>query len=153
MALLRLKNPVVVDASVVLKWQFDDEECVVQAISLRDDFFLRGGVRVIAPRLLMYELANGISVAAKRKRISPDKASEALTNLTALSIEFRDIDSVSMLELALRYNLSAYDAAYLSLARSEKCDLWTGDKTLYQAVKDEPFSVKWIGDYPVRTGN
>ena len=29
---------VVVDASVVLKWLFDDEECVSQAVALRDDF-------------------------------------------------------------------------------------------------------------------
>ncbi len=138
---------VVVDASVVLKWQFDDEECVAQAVTLRDDFYLRGAIRVIAPQLLTYELANGIAVAARKKRIAPDKAAEAMSNLLALGIELREVEPLSSLELALRYNLSAYDAAYLALARAEKCELWTGDKALYQAVKGEPSLVQWIGDY------
>ena len=42
---------------------------------------------------------------------------------------------------------AAYDAAYLALAEAEKCDLWTGDKAFYQAVKGELPWVKWIGDY------
>jgi predicted nucleic acid-binding protein len=138
---------VVVDASVVLKWQFDDEECVSQAVAFRDDFYLRGAIRVIAPQLLAYELANGIVAAARKKRISPDKAAEAMSNLLELGVELREVEPLLFLELALRYNLSAYDAAYVALAQSEKCELWTGDKALYQAVKDEPLLVKWIGDY------
>lgn len=31
------KTKVVIDASVALKWQLDDEECVSQAVALRDD--------------------------------------------------------------------------------------------------------------------
>jgi predicted nucleic acid-binding protein len=140
---------VVVDASVVLKWLFDDEECVSQAVALRDDFYLRDAIRVIAPQLLAYELANGVVVAARRKRIPTDKAVEALSDLLALSVELREIEPLLSLELAFRYNLSAYDAAYLALASSEKCELWTGDKALYKAVKDELLLVKWIGDYSV----
>ena len=30
---------VVADASVVLKWQLDDEDCIPQATALRDDFY------------------------------------------------------------------------------------------------------------------
>jgi predicted nucleic acid-binding protein len=143
---------VVVDASVVLKWQFDDEECVSQALALRDDFYLRGAIRVIAPQLLAYELTNGIVVASRKKRISTEKAAEAMSNLLALGVELKEVESLSSLELALRYNLSAYDAAYVTLAQSEKCELWTGDKALYQAVKDEPSLIKWIGDYSDEAG-
>jgi len=32
----------VVDASVVLKWQLDDEEYILQATALRDDFYALG---------------------------------------------------------------------------------------------------------------
>jgi predicted nucleic acid-binding protein len=69
--------------------------------------------------------------------------------MASLILAFRHVISnvETFIELALRYNLSAYDAAYLALARSEKCELWTGDKALYQAVKGEPSLVKWIGDY------
>ena len=140
----------VVDASVVLKWQFDDEDCVPQAIALRDDYYARGAVRVIAPQLLMYEVVNGIATATRRKRLSPDKAAEAMGNLLALGIELRGVEPLRILQVALRYNLAAYDAAYLVLAEAEDCDLWTGDRTFYQVVKAESHRVKWIGNYAVK---
>ena len=138
----------VVDASVVLKWQFDDEEDVAQAVALRDDFYLHGTISLIAPQLLMYEVANGVAVALKRKRIARDKAIEAMSNLVALGVELRVVEPLPILELALQYDLAAYDSAYLALACAENCDLWTGDKTFYQTLKGKSLLVKWIGDYP-----
>ncbi len=143
---------VVADASVVLKWQFDDEDCVSQATALRDDFYDRGVVSVIAPDLLLYELVNGITTATRRGRLSQDKAEEALSNLLALGIELREVAPLRVLEASLRHNLSAYDAAYLTLAEAEKCALWTGDRTFHRAVKDELPQVKWIGDYTGKEG-
>lgn len=140
---------VVVDASVVLKWQFDDEECVSQALMLRDDFFLRGIIHLIAPQLLIYELANGIAVATRKKRIPQDKAVEMMDNLLAIHIELRSVEPLLTLELALKYNISAYNAAYLSLAKTENCELWTGDKVFQQSVKDKQLKLNWIGDYSI----
>lgn len=141
-------NQAVVDASVVFKWQFGDEEYIEQASKLRDDYYMHGVVKVIAPDLLMYELANGIVVAARRERIAYAMVYEAMDNLVAWNIELREVDNIKSIEFALQYGLSGYDAAYVVLARSENCELWTGDKPLYQAVKDELPFVKWIGDYP-----
>lgn len=138
---------IVVDASVVLKWQFDDEEDIPQARTLRDDYFARGTVKVIAPQLLVYELANGIATAARLERISPDKAIQALANLLELGIELREVEPLRILETSLNYRLAAYDAAYLALAEQEKCDLWTGDRAFYQVTKGKELRVKWIGDY------
>jgi len=141
---------VVADASVVLKWQLDDEDCIPQAAALRDDFYARGTVGVIAPHLLVYEVVNGIATATRHKRIAPDKAIEALSNLVALGVELREVAPLRVLEVALRYNLAAYDAAYLTLAEAEKCDLWTGDRAFYQAMKGRLALVKWIGEYKTR---
>ncbi len=138
---------VVVDASVVLKWQLDDEQHVSQATALRDDFYARGAIKAIAPYLLTYEIANGIATATRQKRVAADKAAEAMGNLMALGIELREVAPLRVLELALQYNLSAYDAAYLALAEAEGCELWTGDRPFHQAVRDELPWVKWIGDY------
>ena len=140
-------RPVVVDASVVLKWQLNDEEYVAQATALRNDYYVRGAVRVIAPQLLIYEIANGIATAARQKRIAPDKAIEALNNLMSLDVELRQVKPLRILELALKHNLASYDTAYLALAESEECDLWTGDRAFYLAVKSEYPRVKWIGSY------
>jgi predicted nucleic acid-binding protein len=138
---------VVVDASVVLKWQLDDEEAAGQANALRDDFYLRGTFQAIAPQLLIYEVANGIATATRRKRIAMDKAELALSNLMALGVELKEVDLISVLRLALQHNLAAYDAAYLALAEAEQCELWTGDRPFYQATKDRVSWVRWIGDY------
>ena len=140
---------IVADASVVLKWQLDDEDCIPQATALRDDFYARGAVNVIAPHLLVYEVVNGIATAARQRRVAPDKAIEALSNLMALGVELKDIEPSRVLEAALRYNLAAYDAAYLALAEAEKCELWTGDRGFYQTVRGELAWVRWIGDYEV----
>ena len=102
---------------------------------------------MIAPHLLVYEVVNGIATAARRRRIARDKAIEALSNLMALGVELREVEPLRVLEMSLRYNLAAYDAAYVALAEAEKCDLWTGDRAFYQAVKGKLALVKWIGDY------
>jgi len=141
---------VVADASVVLKWQLDDEDCIPQATALRDDFYARGAVSVIAPHLLLYEVVNGIATATRQKRIAPQKAIEALSNLIALGVELKEVEPRRILEASLRYNLAAYDAAYLALAEAQKCDLWTGDRAFYQVVRGELPWVKWIGDYTGR---
>jgi len=138
---------VVADASVVLKWQLDDEDHIAQATALRDDFYARGAVNVIAPHLLVYEVVNGIATATRMKRVSSDRAMEALVNLMALGVELREVEPLRVLEASLRYRLAAYDAAYLALAEVEKCDLWTGDRSFYQAVRGELAWVNWIGDY------
>jgi predicted nucleic acid-binding protein len=142
------KTTIVVDASVVLKWQLDDEQHIAQATALRDDFYARGVVKAVAPHLLTYEILNGIATATRQKRIASGKAAEAVANLMALGVELREVEPLRALELALRYNLAAYDAAYLALAETEGCELWTGDKPFYQAIRSEFPWVKWIGSYP-----
>lgn len=138
---------VVVDASVVLKWQLDDEEYIPQATALRDDFYARGAIKAIAPQLLVYEVVNGIATATKQKRVASSKAMEAMSNLMALGIELREVEPLKVLELALQHNLAAYDAAYLALAEVEGCELWIGDRSFYQVVRGTLPWVKWIGDY------
>jgi len=138
---------VVVDASVVLKWQLDDEEYISQATALRNDFYALSVIKAIAPHLLVYEVINGIVTATRRKRLDLDKALGAMDNLIELGVELRKVEPGRVLELALEHNLSAYDAAYLALAESEGCELWTGDRPFYQAVRSEFPGVNWIGNY------
>jgi len=138
---------VVIDASVVLKWQLDDEDYVSQAITLRNDFYALSIIKAIAPSLLIYELINGILTASRRERLDSGQAVEAMNNLMELGVELREIKPDRVLELALEQNLAAYDAAYLALAESQGCELWTGDRPFYQAVKDEFSWIRWIGDY------
>jgi len=47
---------------------------------------------------------------------------------------------------ALQHIFSAYDTAYFALPEAEGCELWTGDRPFYQAVRDNLPWIKWIGE-------
>ncbi len=137
----------VVDASVVIKWQLADEEYVKQAVALRDDFYYEGRIKALAPHLLIFELINGVATAVRNRRVDFQLAAEAVDNLMAFGVEVRDIEVQKVLGFALDYNIAAYDAAYLALADQEKCEFWTADRRLYSSVNKRAQWVRWIGDY------
>ena len=80
----------VVDTSVVLKWQLDDEDDVPQALALRDACLVDGAVELHAPMMLAYELTNALRTAERRFRLSPELTTEALANLMASGIELHE---------------------------------------------------------------
>jgi len=141
-------GPTVVDASVVLKWQLDDEEAVAQAVALRDDFLLHGRVGLAAPLLLVFDLTNGILTAARRARLTRDQAEEGLALLLGAGIRLMTVDAARVLALSMRWKLSAYDGAYLGLAEKLDSEVWTGDRAFYTACRGKASRVRWIGDYP-----
>ncbi|HEU4759280.1 MAG TPA: type II toxin-antitoxin system VapC family toxin [Dehalococcoidia bacterium] len=144
------KRRLVVDACVVLKWQLDDEEHVDSALTLRDDLLLRDLVELHAPVLLHYELTNGVWAAARRARLAARLAREALDNLLATGIALHPSDAARLLDLALRFGITAYDAAYVALAQQLGSELWTADRPLFDAVRRRLPWVRWIADYPAR---
>jgi len=146
-----MPSPLVVDASVVLKWQLEDEEGVPQALALRDDFLLHTRIDLTAPSLLLYELTNGILTAARRGRLSRNLAEEGLSNLVAAGIRLLPVDSLQVLALSLRWRVSAYDGAYLTLAEQLDSQVWTGDRAFFTACRKKGSRVRWIGDYRTAT--
>lgn len=139
---------VVIDASIALKWLMDDEECIEQAIALRDDG-LKAVKALYAPTLLLYEAINGLVVASRRGRLPPVEIPDALGDLLAIGITMGTPDHRLIIASALAHRLTAYDSAYLALAEQADCDLWTGDQALYRSVSSKLSRVRWIGDYPV----
>jgi len=141
-----MKNAVI-DASVVLKWQLDDEIHVRESLALRDDMVVHGRIRLLAPVLLIYEVANGLTVACRRKRVPKDVIPGLVRNLLDIGIVFITQEGGDICATALRYDISAYDAAYISLAERERCELWTGDGELYKKTKEHFLHLRWVGDY------
>jgi predicted nucleic acid-binding protein len=137
----------VIDASVALKWQLNDEEYVQQAVALRDDFVKKGDFSLYAPNLWVYEIVNGLVMAMRRGRITETDAEKSLEYIFALGIKEKRAEPLQIYTIAQKYGISAYDAAYLAVADSEGAEFWTGDNELYQAVATELIWVKWIGDY------
>jgi predicted nucleic acid-binding protein len=139
----------VVDASVALKWQFEDEETTERAMAMLSDY-VENAITLIAPGLFPYEILSGINVAVNRKRIGQEAGKEAVNYILSLGVQLRTSHDlfVSAFQLAREHGLSTYDCAYISLAQKESCDFVTGDKKLYRSCSGKLPMVKWLGDYP-----
>jgi predicted nucleic acid-binding protein len=137
----------VLDASVVLKWYLPDEECGQEAFNILEQH-VAGDVALFAPTILPYEVLNALLVAERMARIAKKVTKKAFHAFLELEIVFQDAfsDYPDILSMARSFQRSAYDASYLSLAKKNNIDLVTGDKRLYNAVKDKLKWVKWVGD-------
>ena len=115
--------PVVVDASALAAMVFGEAEGRTIAAHLESE-------TLIAPSLIDYELVN---VALKRARRNPGLAVEIGLSLAAalqMPLTRVAVPGLEVLVLASETGLTAYDAAYLWLARSRDCELVTLDKGL-----------------------
>ncbi len=79
-------------------------------------------------------------VAERRRKLIPEKTAAFLRELHGFPInvdqEERGHDFHSILDLARRYQRSAYDASYLELAHRLKLPLATRDEPLRKAAEE-----------------
>ena len=126
----------VFDASVILAWQFPDEECeVVDHVA---DLLIDQTAWV--PAHWHAEIANGFAIAVRRKRLTPDYRQEALARISDLPIKTDHEGTAALWNetqlLCDEYQLSAYDAAYLELARRRRIPLATLDTAMNRAAEE-----------------
>jgi predicted nucleic acid-binding protein len=122
----------VVDASVSLAWLFEDE-----VSEQTDDLLDRlRDERALVPSLWTYEIANALTVAQRRSRITEAQARVLVETLQSLPIDRADSAPAGvLLALASKHRLSAYDAAYLELAERTGLALATLDDRLRAAAE------------------
>jgi predicted nucleic acid-binding protein len=124
----------VADASIVGAWLLDDE-ATPQTERLFDRY---AAEKVRAPDVLVHEMRSIAVKAVRRKRMSQADAANFLGRFDMMSLESVVVgDSREILALALAHGLTAYDAAYLFLARSERLPLATLDAALRAAAVRE----------------
>jgi predicted nucleic acid-binding protein len=126
-AAFNLRPPLVVDCSALSAVLFDEPE--------RDEALARLiGRSLHAPNLLDHEIAS-VAVKKRRRDLPADALAQALADYAAHDIALHPVDLVAQCELATRYELSAYDAAYLWLAAALKAPLATFDRRLAEAAQ------------------
>jgi predicted nucleic acid-binding protein len=71
----------------------------------------------------------------KNRRGDPNLAVVGMQTYATMDIKLHPVKPDEVLALAIRYQLSAYDAAYLWLAAELKCPLATFDEKLASAAQ------------------
>ena len=127
-AAFSVRPPIVVDCSALSAVLFDEPA--------RDEALARLiGRSLHAPNLLDHEIAS-VALKKRRRQEGPaDALAQALADYAASDIVLHPVDLVAQYELAARYELSAYDAAYLWLAAELKAPLATFDRRLAEAAQ------------------
>jgi predicted nucleic acid-binding protein len=90
-----------------------------------------------APSLWQLEFSNVLRTACKRGALGVQEAHEVLDQVGALAIMVdRDTPGpAAILTLALRYDLTSYDTAYLELALRLQLPIATQDAALTEAAR------------------
>lgn len=126
----------VVDVSAALSWLLEDERDA-QASRMLHAVVALGAV---VPNLWPLELHNALLSAERRKRLTSADVTAMLADVAALpiSIERQEepLRDESVLTLARRYGLTAYDAAYLHLSARTGFAIMTRDNALRAAASD-----------------
>ena len=129
-------TPVVVDASVAMKW-FVPEGLSPEAVRLLD-----GGFELMAPDLLFPEFGNVLWKKISRREIPPAEGPAILAGLG--KIPFVVIAAAPLLEAALEIALATrrtvYDSLYVAAAVSRDCTLVTADDRLVRAFAGGPLA-------------
>jgi predicted nucleic acid-binding protein len=121
----------VLDASVTLSWCFEDEgdsytDSVIDAFRTS---------QAVVPALWTFEVANGLAMAERRRRIRGEEAGELLRAVLELPIRMdSETNPGTLLDVASRARISAYDAAYLEVALRQRLPLATIDRQLRSAA-------------------
>ena len=119
-------QPVVLDASAALSLVLPDEvvsENLPVLIATRP---------IVTPPLFTAELANGLTMAVRRERLSAaaaDRAARLLQSLPIVTVT-TDYTVLDLLRRSMSEDISAYDAAYLQLAMRLGATLATADSQL-----------------------
>ena len=128
------REVLVIDASIAVKW-FNKEEYSDIADKLKN-MHVRGEVVLVAPVLLLFEVANAL-------RYNPDFESEdvedAIRDLLDLQIKFFIPEEGWMndaVKIAYTYSTTIYDASYGALSLYLGTTVYTADENFLRKVSN-----------------
>jgi predicted nucleic acid-binding protein len=131
----------VLDASVAVRWFIDvpASERAYRLIASED--------RLLAPDLVISEIASALWKAVRFANLAPATAAEAMV---AAGAAFHELVSARMLAdralaIALDLRHPVYDCFYLALAEARGSRLVTADDRLLRVCAHTPFATSWCG--------
>ena len=125
------KQEKVVDASVIVKW-FLNEENSEKARMIKSDLE-SGNISIIVPELLFLEISNSL----RYKKVKEKNILVANKILFGAGFDVAKLSEwvmIKTIENSVRYNITVYDALYITLAQIHGTFLVTADKGLYKVT-------------------
>jgi predicted nucleic acid-binding protein len=126
----------VADSSVGIGWIHPNQATELTKRLLDD---AKDGAAVHVPSISHLEIANALLVAVRRELMAESHRQAGLALLSQLKLvidhETSNMAFSTISDLAVKHSLSAYDAAYLELARRKSLPLGSRDKPLKAAAK------------------
>lgn len=85
---------------------------------------------LISPEILPYEIGNALSAMVKRKSVQTEIISQIFSLYRFIPVRLVTVDIEKALEIAVEYNIYAYDAYYLECAKRLRTPLFSLDSKL-----------------------
>jgi predicted nucleic acid-binding protein len=131
----------IVDCSVAMTWCFED-----QADARTEVLLDRTEIEpFVVPLHWSLEVTNVLRTAVKRGRLTESQSTKKAAALMSLPMRFdlltHQVAFTTTFQLAQKYNLTSYDAAYLELAIRLGAALATNDESLIIAAKKTGISL------------
>lgn len=117
----------VLDTSVTVAWYL--EEVFSQAARSWQERLLKGRAELIVPSLHYWEFGNVLRTLVLRRELSAELAVQIFDLHLDAPLVTVEPDRGRVLDVALEYGASAYDAVYISLALSRDVPLVTAERT------------------------
>jgi predicted nucleic acid-binding protein len=120
-------NTYVIDTSVTVAWYLT--EPFSAAAQSWQERLLAGKIRMLVPSLHYWEFANVLRTLVVRDAIDTRLATEILDLHLDAPLEVAEPDRRMVLQTALDYGATAYDAAYIALSLAHDARLITAERT------------------------
>ncbi len=120
-------NVFVLDTSVAIAWYLDERFSTTARTW--QDRLLSGRIRILVPTLHYWEFANVLRTHVVRGHLDARLATEIQDLHLDAPLDLLEPERRTVLNIALEYGATAYDAVYIALALNHQAPLLTAEKT------------------------
>lgn len=117
----------VLDTSVAIAWYLP--EAFSGSAKIWRERFLQGKIRLLVPDLHFIEFANVLRTYVRRGEIKKELAGEIYQLHLDAPLEVVNPSVENVLQTALEFEATAYDAVFIQLALQQGAPLLTGERT------------------------
>lgn len=136
---------IVIDASVIIKWFIEEHDSEI-ANQVKEDY-QKQIIDLSTPDLLSYEVLNVLRFKPSMGENDLCKVAKDLEDFQLEKFTFEGDTAKKTVKLSLKYGITVYDAAYVSLAAFHKSCFLTADEKLTTKLQKQE-KVLLLKTYP-----